>query len=399
MSTYITRKTSRNAADVVNDIVLDEKPGNTRKVFRGMIVENEGNPEECVRGYILHQRKKSSDHWEDVKSINLNTLKGGEGVKLELRSHHTKELYDALTHLYEIARDGVPKGEKEWTVERTDQIIKIDENRRVLVQRLLEQDFGDEVWNELLDQSPDLATKLANARVQQNRAQSLQIFAQALEGTSQVDEQWWQSFFAKNTWIFGYGLNYQFLHLLSEQADYGGRSYSGKGSQKGDFLMNSVANVQFTVLVEIKKPNSPLFQINTKREFVKHRNGTLLFHSELTGGVSQLQSNYHKWYTEGSKRADDNEKLNSQNIFTYQPKGILVIGDTNQLKQSIEARSTFELYRQNLSNPEIITFDELYERAKFIVNQTETKLRNQITVDEADYGVNQLDELDDDLPF
>lgn len=30
--------------------------------------------------------------------------------------------------------------------------------------------------------------------------------------------------------------------------------------------------------------------------------------------------------------------------------------------------SSFELFRRNLFNPEIITFDELYERAKHILN-------------------------------
>ena len=28
----------------------------------------------------------------------------------------------------------------------------------------------------------------------------------------------------------------------------------------------------------------------------------------------------------------------------------------------------FEIFRRNLHNPEVITFDELYERAMFIVN-------------------------------
>ena len=35
--------------------------------------------------------------------------------------------------------------------------------------------------------------------------------------------------------------------------------------------------------------------------------------------------------------------------------------------------SSFELYRKNLTSPEIITFDELYERARFIVKNNENK--------------------------
>ena len=32
-----------------------------------------------------------------------------------------------------------------------------------------------------------------------------------------------------------------------------------------------------------------------------------------------------------------------------------------------EKFSSFELLRRNLTNPEVITFDELYQRAKYIV--------------------------------
>ncbi|MCC5943007.1 MAG: DUF4263 domain-containing protein [Balneolaceae bacterium] len=399
MATYKTRSTSRNSAEIEEDIVLDDKLGNTRKIFRPQIVKK--GSEVLVRGHLIHQRKNVNDEWEDTDAINLNTLKGGEGVKLQLRSKQMKKFYEALNHLYEIAKEGVPRGEREWTVERADQIIKVDSNRVVFVRRLLEQDFGDEIWQELLDQKPDLATKLANARIQQNRENSLDLFTQALERTADLNEDWWQNFFAKNTWIFGYGLNYQFLHLLEDQPDCGGRRYTGKGSQKGDFLMNTEAQVRFTVLVEIKKPNTPLFQKNSKRELKRHRNGALLLHDELTGGVSQLQSNCHRWYTEGSKRTDDFEQLTSEEIFTYQPKGILVIGDTSQLKESIDARSTFELYRRNLSNPEIITFDELYERAKFIVEQDETEIIDEYDKSESfdDIDTEEIEVWESDLPF
>ena len=36
-----------------------------------------------------------------------------------------------------------------------------------------------------------------------------------------------------------------------------------------------------------------------------------------------------------------------------------------------EKYRSFELYRRNISRPEIITFDELYERAKFIVKHVD----------------------------
>jgi hypothetical protein len=38
-----------------------------------------------------------------------------------------------------------------------------------------------------------------------------------------------------------------------------------------------------------------------------------------------------------------------------------------------DKRATFDIFKKNLHNPEIVTFDELYERAKFIVGVSEKK--------------------------
>ncbi len=94
----------------------------------------------------------------------------------------------------------------------------------------------------------------------------------------------------------------------------------------------------------------------------------------MTGGISQIQINCKTWLRK-SFEPENSDELNSKNIFTVNPRGILVIGNTKELdnRNKIE---TFESFRRNISNPEIITFDELYERAKFIV-QNEQKAINE----------------------
>jgi hypothetical protein len=100
-----------------------------------------------------------------------------------------------------------------------------------------------------------------------------------------------------------------------------------------------------------------------------YRNGVAQINKELVGGVSQLQVNCRTWEREGSRSENNIEQLISDSIDTIQPRGILVIGRLNQVSR-IAARNTFELYRRNVVNPEIITFDELYERARYIVGNT-----------------------------
>ncbi|MDQ3174758.1 MAG: DUF4263 domain-containing protein [Acidobacteriota bacterium] len=82
-----------------------------------------------------------------------------------------------------------------------------------------------------------------------------------------------------------------------------------------------------------------------------------------------------------------------QRVFTVQPKGILVIGHTNQLTD-VSKRNTFELFRRNVLNPEILTFDELHERAKFIVESTKQPSSEAMADSENDVVLS-----DDDIPF
>ena len=82
--------------------------------------------------------------------------------------------------------------------------------------------------------------------------------------------------------------------------------------------------------------------------------------------MSQLQSNCRTWVVEGSRQDENREVLRQAGIETCEPKGILVIGNTEQLDGDINRRMTFELFRRNLHNPEVITYDELLSRAELL---------------------------------
>lgn len=73
-------------------------------------------------------------------------------------------------------------------------------------------------------------------------------------------------------------------------------------------------------------------------------------------------------------------------VFTVSPKGIVVIGKTSEL-DNLDKRNSFERFRREIRNPEIITYDELFERAKFIVGESELVLPVDDAID------------DDELPF
>ena len=70
----------------------------------------------------------------------------------------------------------------------------------------------------------------------------------------------------------------------------------------------------------------------------------------------------------------------------------MVIGDTSELDNK-DKRISFELFRRSLHNIDIITYDELLERARFIVNDKQ-ELEMVSTTDASSEFIS-----DDELPF
>lgn len=359
---YITKSTSRNTAKV-SDIVIHET-GNTRKILRPELIEiNPKNPAAGVSASIIHQ-KKSKDGWVDITDTPLSKLKAGEMKTIHLDSQTTLNLFQELLKLYQLHSEaGVELGETKFVVGHANEMIRVDSQRAELVRKLVEQDHSEEVWTQLVETNPDLATRLSVVQLHQSRSKILEQFHQML--TQENKESTWQDFFEDNKWIFGYGLNYQILRQTINQPVYGGQKVTGSGAHRGDFLVATSAGSKFTVLVEIKTPQAFLVR-------QKYRNDTYLPGVDVVGGVTQLRANASLWENEGSRTSANRDLLEADGIHTLQPKKILVVGNTKQISNEKSKRDSFELFRRNQVDVEILTFDELYERAKFIVDHSDS---------------------------
>jgi hypothetical protein len=255
-----------------------------------------------------------------------------------------------------------------------------DRNRKRVIEQLIAREYGQEVWDAIAQTDPDLATRLSHSQIQTERLMALSTFEAHLTSQDWSEPQW-EDFFWKNKWIFGYGLRYQFLGMEQRQANYGGESYKGTGKQRGEFLARTLGDESFTVVVEIKKPQTPIFGERT------YRNGVPGFSHEFIAGVSQAQVNSRTWEVEGSQRLTDRELLEKRRIYTIAPLSILVLGSLSQFEKA-HRRNAFEIFRRNIHNPEILTFDELFERAKFIAQAVDESSSEEVT------------DLDDsDIPF
>lgn len=368
---YKTVSTSSTTAKV-NDIVISEN-SITRRVLRPELIDNAKSAEACVKIAIVHQRKKPNDGFEDIEATPLSTLKAGEMMKLQLDTAETLNLHKELIKLFAIYQEkGIMFGENEIVVGFSNEMIKTTPGRAQVISALLEQGHSEEIWKRLVELQPNLADQLCMIQTYEKRKKALDEFENSMG--EDKDESFWQHFFEEQSWIFGYGLNYKFLNTIDEQPNYGGTTVRGDGAQRGDFFTSSSGNVCFTVLVEVKKPNTMLL---TPRPY---RNASYPPSVELSGGVSQLQNNCRTWEVEGSRTESNREIMTEQGINTVSPKGILVIGNLSQLEDNSK-KTSFELYRRNLTNPEVITFDELLERAKFIVEHQKADAEKATTID------------------
>lgn len=185
-----------------------------------------------------------------------------------------------------------------------------------------------------------------------------------------TDEKLWQKFFEKNPWIFGYGLGYIFLSGLDDkklEQVVQGHSVSSHG-KRVDALMKTKGIISNLCFVEIKTQMTDLL------ESKPYRSGCWSPSKELSGAVAQVQGTVASAIENLSSKINLEDEYGNQTgeeVFNYQPKSYLVIGSMSEFINdhgvNKDKLRSFELYRKNTVNPEVITFDELYERAKFIV--------------------------------
>ena len=125
------------------------------------------------------------------------------------------------------------------------------------------------------------------------------------------------------------------------------------------------------VLVEIKKSTTVLLKET------EYRCGTWAPSAELSGAVAQCQETVRAATEELAtcfRVTDARGNPTGEELMSVEPRSFLVIGSLEQFQsgQGVNASryKAFEGFRRNLRQPEILTFDELYERARFIVDHT-----------------------------
>ncbi|MBK5215069.1 MAG: DUF4263 domain-containing protein [Flavobacteriaceae bacterium] len=159
-------------------------------------------------------------------------------------------------------------------------------------------------------------------------------------------EKRWQEFLKTDSWIFS-SIFAQPVILYKDEAYVGGKNIDNKNGKFNDFLIkNSLSdNVSF---LEIKTHKTKLLENNAYR-------GEDVYSAtkDLTGCIAQVlnqRDNFQKEFYQ--------TKVKSKGGFeTFNSKCVVLIGSIKDLNDN--QKYSFELFRSNSRDVEIITFDEL----------------------------------------
>ena len=233
----------------------------------------------------------------------------------------------------------------------------------------------------ILEERPELIAQFVRNQITTEdvvalayRRKQLSRFSDMIEEADPPSEPTWQQFFEENQWIFGYGLSYVFTTGLEgrklQQAIRGANIVSP--GKVPDGIMKTRAAVSALCLVEIKTSGTSLLKDNP------YRSGTWAPSAELSGAVAQCQETLRAASDELGRHhrlTDEHGNPTGEELTSVQPRSFLVIGDLREFQSkhglNLPRYQAFEGFRRNLRQPEIITFDELYERARFIVKHAE----------------------------
>lgn len=190
-------------------------------------------------------------------------------------------------------------------------------------------------------------------------------------------ERVWQRFFEEHSWILGASAPGQLVTSWNEEQleqVVAGYSVASRG-KRVDALLRTNGQVRSMVFAEIKHHETPLLE---EREY---RPGCWGASKELSGGVTQIQQTVYSAVGQIGDRLpdlDDSGAETGEWTFLVRPRSFLIVGQLRQLRGEngvhIPRFRCFELYRRNLYEPEIVTFDELLARAEWFVQTSSARL-------------------------
>lgn len=183
----------------------------------------------------------------------------------------------------------------------------------------------------------------------------------------------WQDFIESNPWMLGAGLSGQLLTSWNNEKleqVVAGFSLAGAG-KRVDALLRTAGTFSMMVFAEIKHHETSLLADKP------YRSGCWALSDELSGGITQVQQTVYRAASEIHERifnTDEEGAETGRETFLIRPRSFLIVGHLRMLGGraggvNMAKLRSFELFRRNLHEPEILTFDELLARAEWSLGE------------------------------
>ena len=369
-----------SSVTAITDPIALRTTDSVRLVFKPTLVRGQ-EKKNWIKGEFIYQRKKKSDEWEDSKNVNLSKLKAGEGVHLVLTTDEVGELLNSLGAIIRSdMKSGLRSGKSTY--------VKVEEGRASAVSKITS--ISDEDLDEILSISNGDAfktvKKIANILTNSNHSDAILNSLKQLpvhdiaklnamtgittlkasldywkQNDKSKDEGQWQKYFEDNPFILSNILSIP-AFMLNGSAYVGGKSVDNVGGNLCDFLFKS-EQTENPVLIEIKTPATNLIG--------KVYRQTFSMSDEVSGSIGQIL-NYSNQLLKNSYalQIEDQDKSKEQQFKIHKPLLYVIIGNSTELDNN-KKREAFELYRNNLKDINILTFDEVFAKVKRLISVLE----------------------------
>ena len=387
MEQITIKSTSRFTAEAP-DIGLRENE-TTRLMFRPIIIENPNNIDACIKGSFLFQRKSKNEQWEDFETISLASLKMGEGYKLGLGSAELLKFMKEIVPLYKLHREGgVLRGQTKY-VRATPQLELLANLTESEISNYLDANttIGTSLFAKLLNWAVNLddPTLLINHLValnptslgKLNAAIGLQSLKNALSiWESNADnprEEFWQESLTEHSFVLEQVFSWP-VSIVKDKAYLGGKSIHNTGGNIVDFLMLNRLT-QSAALIEIKTPSTQLLG-------AVYRGSVYNTSNELSGSIMQTLNYKHLLQESFTSLTSGQDDL----FDSFNPQCAVIIGNAGVELNNKSKTKSFELFRHQFPGLLVITFDELFNKTRQLINLLENPVIAEV-------------EFDDNIPF
>ncbi len=345
---------------LADSLVLKEGPKAYKVVTRWEVVDQHtGEIHHDSLKIETYRRYSSGWHWDEQHSITLQS----------------EEISSLATFLAGILYADIPDHSGHYLIvpaRQSDTPQLLHEGTVRALTNLIDED-GVDIFSRLLnwalttDKTDQLLEKLETLEVDNlqrlGSVVSLGNLKAALavwdEHQKNGAEDFWQIFLADNPFVFSQIFSFPVI-VLGERVYVGGKGISNSGGHVLDFL---IANhlTRNVALVEIKTPVSRLLGS-------QYRGGIYNVNSEISGAVIQVSSYRDSLIKEYDRLAGQS----NEEFEVFSPQCMVIAGNLDRELTDRTRRKSFELFRNGLKDVKIVTYDELFNKVRILVELLES---------------------------